>query len=61
MSRQAAGVSSSSSKTVTQSRSCSIPYTSVTSSYAHRTASALKYSANEKLPSISKNVRCRAS
>ena len=32
----------SSSKTVTHSRSVSIPYRSVTSSYAHAQASALK-------------------
>ena len=40
-SRHAWGVSASSSKTVTQRRSGSIPYTSVTSSNAHRTASSL--------------------
>ncbi len=41
-STHASTTSSSSSNTVTQSRSCSIPYTSVVSSCAHRTASGLK-------------------
>ncbi len=49
--------SGSPAKIVTQKRSMSIFRCSVRYSHAKSTAPSLKYSPNEKLPSISKNVR----